>query len=125
MKYAIWLDSMHAKLFPITNGEGHEHKTLKAHGADHHTHQSNHNDVEQKEKKLFLEVAAEISSASQIVLMGPGDAKIHFQTFLNGHNAGLAKKIIACETVDHPTDPQLVAQAMKLFTVESSALHVH
>jgi len=45
-----------------------------------------------------------------------GLAKDHFKTHLETHHtAGLAKRIIGMEVVDHPTDNQILAASRKFF----------
>lgn len=49
-----------------------------------------------------------------MLLVGPEDAKTHFQQHLERHHhEALGKKVIGVETVDHPTDGQIVALAKK------------
>jgi stalled ribosome rescue protein Dom34 len=112
--FVVWIDRENAKVFEFSR-EKMERKTLKSHSPDHHTHRMDNKDSERIEKKLFLEVAEELSSDSQILILGPGVVKHHFQNYLNEHHPILSKRVVACETVDHPTDPQIAAQAMKFF----------
>ena len=113
--FIVWMDRENAKVFHFSR-EKMERKTLKSHSHDHHTHRMDNRDAERMEKKLFQEVAEELSSNSQILILGPGVAKHHFQNYLNEHHPILAKKVVACETVDHPSDSQIAAQAMRFFT---------
>ena len=46
--------------------------------------------------------------------------------YLAEHHPALSKKVAACETVDHPSDPQIAAFAKKFFaTVPPSAAPKH
>ena len=110
--FIVWIDRAGAKVIQFSR-EKMERKTLKSHSHDHHTHELDSQDMERKEKKLFQEVVESLSPASQILILGPGVVKHHFQNFLNEHHPLLSKKVVGCETVDHPTDPQIAAQAMK------------
>src|SRR5690242_11649002 len=96
--FAIWLDRAQAKIFHFSR-EKMERKTLEVSQQDHHTHRKDHFDKEKVENKLFKDVAAELSTANQILLLGPGVAKHHFQNFLNEHHPVLSRKIVACETL--------------------------
>jgi stalled ribosome rescue protein Dom34 len=113
--FAVWIDRTHAKIFQFSR-EKMERKNLGTGAPDHHTHAWGNEDNEHLEKKLFQEVAYELSSADQILILGPGVAKHHFQNFLNEHHPLLAKKMIGCETVDHPSDPQIAAYVSKYFS---------
>jgi stalled ribosome rescue protein Dom34 len=118
--FVIWVDREHAKLFQFSN-EKMERKTLQARHHDHHTHQHDQLDQKQQESAFFSLVVESLSEASRILILGPGVAKHHFQTYLMEHQPALAKKIVGCETVDHPTDPQIVALARKFFNMDSVA----
>jgi len=92
----IWIDQAHAKFFQLSQ-EKMERKTL--------------------EHPCFWEVAEEISSNSQILILGPGLMKDQLQKFLNSHHPHLSKKVVACETLDYPADPLIAAQALKHFKI--------
>ena len=80
---------------------------------DHHTHRQTHEDKESPH--FYAEVASHLRDADEILVIGHGIAKTHFQTFLTQHEAGLAKKVVGYETVDHPTDNQITALATQYF----------
>lgn len=61
------------------------------------------------------EVAHAVSQAGEILLIGPGNAKSEFTTYLDSHNPGLRAKILGVEAVDHPSDGEIVAYARKFF----------
>lgn len=114
--FVIWIDRAKAKIFQFSQ-EKMERKTLRSHLPDHHTHRQDSNDLEQKERRFFQGVSDAISPNSQILILGPGIVKHHFQNYLNEHYPILSKMVVACETVDHPTDPQIAAQALKYFKI--------
>ena len=47
--------------------------------------------------------------------MGPGNAKTAFHKHATQHQPALAKRIVAVESADHPSDGELVAHARKHF----------
>jgi len=117
--FVIWVDREHAKLFQFSN-EKMERKNLQARHQDHHTHPLDHLDQKKQENAFFSSITENLAEASRILILGPGVAKHHFQTYLLEHQPALAKRIVGCETVDHPTDPQIVAIARKFFNMESN-----
>ena len=119
--YAIWLDRENAKVFFFSD-EKMTRKNLEGRTPDHHTHLHDFSDEKRRELQLFAQVAEQIQEPSQILILGPGVAKHHFQTFLTEHFPALAKKIAACEAMDHPTDGEIAAQARKFFHVPSYAV---
>jgi hypothetical protein len=48
-------------------------------------------------------------------VVGPAQAKLLLIKHIHAHDHALVDKIIGVETVDHPTDGQLVAYARKYF----------
>ena len=113
--YVVWMDSDSAKIFHI-NGEKVEVKKSVRHDPDHHTH--NKSDAKQKDShRFFTDVATQLASFEDAVLLvGPGVAKTHFVKHLEGHHEKeLARRIVGTETMDHPTDAQIVAFARKYF----------
>jgi stalled ribosome rescue protein Dom34 len=114
---AIWVDREHAKLFCFTS-EKLTHKEYTSHFQMHHTHPENQLDHQQREVQFFKEFTPDLATAEEILILGPGVAKHHFQTFLTEHYPNTAKKIVGCETVDHPTEPQIIALARKFFSAQ-------
>jgi stalled ribosome rescue protein Dom34 len=112
--YTVWIDSREAKIFKMaaTSLEAqHVHTHGKHHGESHSKHAGSH-DAE----KLYKEAAKIVHDASELLLVGPGDSKVHFKAYLEKHFGGtLAKKVVGMETMDHPTDNQIVAQARRFF----------
>jgi stalled ribosome rescue protein Dom34 len=106
----VWLDHDHAKIFRLTPGKmGTE--TLK---------RASHNDrkdhMKAEEEKYFHELAGKISDAKEILLMGPGTAKKEFMHHLERHHhPSVAKSVIGIETVDHPSENQIMEKARTFF----------
>lgn len=120
--FVIWLDGSHAKLFQFL-GEKMELRTLHSHHSDHHAHSSDQMDKAQQERKFYNEIAHKLADASQILILGPGVAKNHFQTYINEHYPAFAKLVVGCETVDHPTDKQIISLAKSFFKIATLPTH--
>ena len=105
MTYVAWIDSNHSKLFKLATGK-----------MDLHTvNRSNTLDLK-NEEYYFHEVAKALKGAQELLLVGPGLAKTHFVAHLkHHHHMDLAKKVVGVETVDHPTEPEILAIARKFF----------
>jgi hypothetical protein len=54
----------------------------------------------------------------EVLIVGPGLAKGELVKHLGSHDPVWRKKIVGVETVDHPTDKEVVAHARKYFRVE-------
>jgi stalled ribosome rescue protein Dom34 len=113
----VWLDHQEAHIFhvqPDTFSETsvrasvrHLHRHPK--GATEHT--SHPDDA----KHFFDDVSHALEGAQEILVVGPGTAKLHFLKHVHKHQPGLESKIFGVETVDHPSDKQLVAYAKHYF----------
>lgn len=114
---AIWLDQEQAKFFRFNN-EKVETSHLKSKHQDHHHHHPDHLDQQRQEHAFFAEAAGKITDASRVLILGPGGAKDHFHKYLVEHHAEMAKRVAGCETVDHPSDPQIAAHARKFFDLK-------
>jgi stalled ribosome rescue protein Dom34 len=112
--YVIWLDSEKAHVFNL-KPTGVEKSHLEKKGMDHHTHNKKDHHHDSAPDHFFHELAIRISDAKEILLMGPGLGKNHFQTHLEKHHAPLSKKVVGVESSDHPTDNQVLATARKFF----------
>ena len=113
MSYAIiWIDHEQAKLTRFSETEM-ERKHFKAHHVDHHSHRAY--DYEHDSPKFYDDVGAELGKDDRILIIGPGIAKKHFLNRLQEKHADIAKRVIACESSDHPTDNQISAYAEKYF----------
>lgn len=110
----VWLDQEHAKLFQFSE-ERMERKNIDSVHTDHHTHRREQIDRQRDEQHLFAGIAKNLEHATQILLLGPGVAKNQFMHYLTEKSPPAAKRVVACETVDHPSDAQIAAYAKKFF----------
>jgi hypothetical protein len=53
--------------------------------------------------------------SKEILIVGPGSAKLDLMKHATKHDHSIAEKVVGIETVDHPTDGQLLAYAKKYF----------
>jgi len=60
-------------------------------------------------------VAQALEPHPQILVVGPSKTKLHFFRFAQQHDRALADRIVGLETMDHPTDAQLVAYLRHYF----------
>lgn len=113
--YVLWLDSEKAAIFNFT-ATGIEKSHLEKDGQSHHTHNKKDSHGDSNAEHFFRDLAVKLKTAEHLLILGPGLAKNHFKTHLETHHTGdLAKRIIGMETVDHPTDNQIIAEARKFY----------
>jgi stalled ribosome rescue protein Dom34 len=64
---------------------------------------------------FYATIARELSGSDVILVSGPGLAKTSFAGYLQHRNAELARRVVAVETVDHPSEGQLKNFAQTYF----------
>lgn len=113
----IWIDHHQAKIFNF-NATDVEHLILHPENPSMHIHHkantvgSGH---ETLGKDFLHEVATAVANAGEVLIVGPGNAKTELVKHITQHDPKLKEKILGVETVDHPSDGQIVAFARKFF----------
>jgi stalled ribosome rescue protein Dom34 len=118
-KYAaVWIDHKQARIFHI-HPDGVRDAVVTAPLQNvHHRHPKGPSGVKEHPndaKQFFHEVGRSLEGTEQVLVVGPSTAKLDFLRYLHGHDHALEGRIVGIETVDHPTDGQLVAYAKKYF----------
>ena len=67
------------------------------------------------DRAFFDETAAALDGVTEWLLVGPGVAKHDFLRHIGEHVHDLKARLAAVETMDHPTDGELVDQARRYF----------
>ena len=116
---AVWIDHHEARIFHVDLDTFDESK-LRA--PTHHVHRHPKGQGEPREHPqdavhFFGEVSKALASAEQILVLGPSSAKLELVKYVHDHARPLVPKIVGLETVDHPTDAQLVAYVKQYFHV--------
>lgn len=112
---AVWLDHSEAHLYEITPDD-YRRSTVKAHGdARQHRKAGSVGDGRAHSDTFFHAVAQGLTDAHEIYVCGPGSAKTEFQKHVEKHDRQVAQRIVKVETVDHPSDGQIAAQARRFF----------
>lgn len=68
-----------------------------------------------EDHQFFHKVISTVGNVDEILVVGPGSAKKELLKHAAAQDLAIAKKIVGVETVDHPTDPQVIAYAKKYF----------
>ena len=111
--YVVWMDGEKATVYDLKPGKIDSTHVEKA---VHKHHTSSDANKHKGEDHYFHEIALKLSGAKEILIVGPGQAKVQFKHHLeNHHHANLAKAVVGVETVDHPTENQILATARKFF----------
>jgi hypothetical protein len=113
----VWLDHQEARIFgvdpeklqaeAVSAPEHHLHRHPKGPTAEHqHPGDNAH---------FFRHIATVLRDSDKVLVVGPSNAKLQFLRFLGKQDHALEAKVVGIETVDHPTDRQLVAHARHYF----------
>jgi stalled ribosome rescue protein Dom34 len=113
----VWLDHHEARIFHVDVPDADESTVL---APQHHVHRHPKGHGEGREHpddahRFFEEIARALSGVDAILLVGPAAAKDEFFGYLKAHDHRMEAKVIGVETVDHPTDGQIVAMARRAF----------
>lgn len=113
---ALWLDHHEARIFHVLDASF-EEATLHA-PSHHHKHPKGAEGAHahpDDNKRFFEEIAATLRGYDEVLVLGPSTSKLQFIKFVHKHDHALEPKIVGVETVDHPTDRQIVAYARHYF----------
>jgi stalled ribosome rescue protein Dom34 len=84
---------------------------IKAHS--HHTAQ--HGSAVRTQHEFFGTVCDAVAGIPELLIAGSHTAQADFRHYVEKHRHALMPHILAWETIDHPTTPQLVALAREVF----------
>jgi stalled ribosome rescue protein Dom34 len=113
----VWIDHQETHVIQF-NADTHENSTITTRSKHGRVHQkagsvgSGHTAADQN---YLHEVAAAVSGCNELLIVGPGSAKLELFKHMHRHDPAVAEKVVGIETVDHPSDGQLLAYAKKYF----------
>jgi len=113
---AVWIDHQEAKIYHV-DAANIDATSVHAPGRHVHRHPTvtaEHNHPADLQH-FWKDVVHALEGVEEILIVGPGTAKLQLIKYVHKHQPLLEPKIIGVETVDHPTDGQLVAYARKYF----------
>jgi stalled ribosome rescue protein Dom34 len=120
----VWIDHREARVFHFSPGDA---EKLVLHPDDpnvhiHHKANSIGSGHAAEDHKFLDAVAKAIAGAGAVLITGPGSAKTELVKHISTHEPQLMKIIVGIETVDHPSDGELVAHVRKYFKIEDLML---
>jgi stalled ribosome rescue protein Dom34 len=112
----VWLDHTKAQVIHFDK-DASESEALKTHSTHPHPKQ-NHADTHANEDDntaFYNDIAAVLKDVQQILVVGPGQEKTAFVKYLATKAPSISENVKAVETVDHPSDGQLLSYARRHF----------
>jgi stalled ribosome rescue protein Dom34 len=113
----VWIDHHEARVFHFSSTDVQQ---LVLH-PDHPTRHIHHNansigSGHAAEDHTYLQAVTDsVADAGAVLVAGPANAKTELVKHIQRHSPGLMSAIVGVETVDHPSDAQLIAYARKYF----------
>jgi hypothetical protein len=109
----VWIDHHEARVFHIGVADVEALVLHPNHPTRHIHHKANSiGSGHAAEDHAFLDaVAKSVADAGAILITGPANAKTELVKHMQAHEPQVAKAIVGVETVDHPSDGELVAHA--------------
>ncbi|SDX40449.1 hypothetical protein SAMN04515617_103236 [Collimonas sp. OK242] len=120
----VWLDHAEAHVIHFSRDAA-ERELIKTHSqhANRHAPTGKSGLADPVEQlPYFNDIANALKHSLEVLIVGPGLEKMAFVKHLLRHEHELAEKIVSVETVDHPSDAQLLAFARKYF-IKADLLH--
>ena len=75
-----------------------------------------------EDKHYYHAIVEALAGATEVLVVGPAQAKLQLIKHIHAHDPAMTSKIVGVETVDHPSDAQLVAYARKYFVAKDRML---
>lgn len=108
-----WIDHDQAHIIHF-NKEASESEVIASH-ASHAKAAKVHHKNGTEHVHYYNQVADALNDSREILIVGPGLEKLDLMKHLLKHRHDVADKVLSVETVDHPSDGQLLAYARKYF----------
>jgi stalled ribosome rescue protein Dom34 len=113
----IWIDHQEAHVMFLSK-DASEAEIIKSKSTHTHLHHKANEIGSGKvalDSKYLHSVMQAVNESKEILILGPGSAKLELIKHAHQHDAKIAEKIIGVETVDHPSDKEILAHARKFF----------
>jgi stalled ribosome rescue protein Dom34 len=113
----VWLDHLNARVVEFSDGAG-ETITVESESTDRQLHRKSGKPGSghaPDNVAFFHDLATTIADIREILITGPGTAKIAFKRYVDEHHPDLARRVVGVETMDHPSDGELLAHGRQYF----------
>ena len=113
----IWIDHKEAHIMFLSQdaSEAEIIKTKSTHSHLHHKANEVGSGRVSLDVKYLHSVMQAVKESKEILILGPGSAKLELIKNAHQHDQQIAANIVGVETVDHPSDKEILAYARKFF----------
>jgi stalled ribosome rescue protein Dom34 len=124
----VWIDHHEAKVFHFDSTEVDATSIRSSHPHQHIHHKANARDSGHAavDTPFLQQVVHALQQAGAVLITGPAGAKKELAGYIEREDPNLAKRIAAVQTLDHPSDGELVKLARTFFVADDrmhSQLH--
>ena len=113
----IWIDHQEAHVMFLSEAAS-EAEIIRSKSSHTHLHHKANEIGSGRvalDSKYLHSVIQAVKESKEILILGPGSAKLELIKHTHKHDAQIAEKIVGVETVDHPSDKEILAHARKFF----------
>lgn len=114
----VWLDHREARVVEFSVDDV-RRATVQHEGAPrqvHHRAGTRDSPGHSEDTARFFDAIADaVGDAGKVLIVGPGQAKNEFRRHVEGHRRDLAQRVVGVETLDHPSDAELLSYAKRYF----------
>ena len=114
----IWINHKEARIFHV-HPDAIDDTTVLAPQHAIHRHPKGRGEASEHPedaKRFFHEVAQSLDGTDTILIVGPATAKLAFFRYIREHDRTLERRVVGIETMDRPTDGEMVAYLKRYFT---------
>lgn len=113
----VWLDHTEAHVLHFEEDAA-RNRIVRAHSKHKHLHTragTLGSGRSPEDQNYYHEIAQALTEAAEILIVGPSSAKLALIKHLHKHDPAVAEKVVGVESVDHPSDGQVLAFARHYF----------
>lgn len=113
----VWVDHHQARVLHFNENEVEREEIHPVHPTGHIHHKANSigSGHSAEDQTFFHAVVLAIGTAGAVLIVGPANAKHELVKHIERFAPQLSSHVAAVETLDHPTDGELVAHARHFF----------
>jgi hypothetical protein len=116
----LWLDHHHADVLQFNNEEV---RSQKVADSPHDTRQ--HQSEVRTQHEFFASVCDALAGIAMVLVTGSHMSQTNFRHYVEKHRAHLMPQLVGWETVNQPTEPELVALGKKFFHAHDNMIKHH
>ena len=113
----VWIDHHQARVFHFNENDVESEQVHPKHPTRHIHHKANSigSGHSAEDQKYFEAVVQAIGGAGAVLIAGPANAKHELVKHIERCDPQMRSRVAAVETLDHPTDGELLAHARRFF----------